>query len=93
MVPRPGSGRLVGPAYASRLIEYAEAHWRPEVAGQCTDSLRRCRERLVQLNLLGGSLSFVTPGAIVINGGTNQYSSINICSNSSSAPRPPAASS
>jgi hypothetical protein len=49
MVPSPGSGRLVGQAYASRLIEYAEAHWRPEVAAQCTDSLRRCRERLLQL--------------------------------------------
>ena len=27
MVPRPGSGRSVGPAYASRLIEFAEKHW------------------------------------------------------------------
>jgi hypothetical protein len=49
MVPRPGSGRPVGPAYASRLIEYVDAHWRPEVAAQRVDSLRRCRERLLHL--------------------------------------------
>ena len=29
MVPRPESGRQVGPAYASRLIEYAQGPWRP----------------------------------------------------------------
>jgi hypothetical protein len=51
MVPRPGSGRPVGPAYGSRLIEYAERHWRPEVAAQRADSLRRaidCLRRLVE---------------------------------------------
>jgi hypothetical protein len=51
MVPRPGSGRAVGPAYTSRLIEYAERHWRPEVAAQRADSLRRaidCLRRLVE---------------------------------------------
>jgi hypothetical protein len=41
MVPRQGSARAVGPAYSSRLIEYAERHWRPEVAAQRADSLRR----------------------------------------------------
>jgi hypothetical protein len=46
MVPRAGSGRSVGPAYASRLIEFVQAHWRPEVAAQSSDSLRRCCERL-----------------------------------------------
>jgi len=49
MVPRAGSGRTEGPAYASRLVEFVEAHWRPDVAAQCADSLRRCRERLQQL--------------------------------------------
>jgi len=51
MVPRPGSGRAVGPAYPSRLIEYAEKHWRPEVAAQRAESLRRaidCVRRLVE---------------------------------------------
>jgi hypothetical protein len=49
MVPRPGSGRAVGPAYASRLVEfvaYREASWRPEVAAEHSDSLARCIERL-----------------------------------------------
>jgi len=51
MVPRQGSGRSVGPAYSSRLIEYAERHWRPEVAAQHADSLRRaidCLTRFVE---------------------------------------------
>lgn len=41
MTPRPGSGRPVGPAYTSRLIEYAQTQWRPEVASQHADSLQR----------------------------------------------------
>jgi hypothetical protein len=51
MVPREGSGRAVGPAYTSRLMEYTERHWRPEVAAQRADSLRRaidCLKRLVE---------------------------------------------
>jgi len=50
MVPREGSGRPVGPAYTSRLIEYVESRWRPEVAAQGAESLRRamaCIERLI----------------------------------------------
>ena len=46
MVPRPGSGRSEGPAYASRLIEFAlggrHACWRPDVAARSSQSLRRC---------------------------------------------------
>lgn len=49
MVPRPGSGRAVGPAYASRLIEFTATGWRPEVAAGCSDSLRRCRDRIAEL--------------------------------------------
>lgn len=49
MVPRPGSGRNVGPAYVARLVEFIEMHWRPTVAARSADSLRRCRERLSQL--------------------------------------------
>lgn len=51
MVPRPGSGRSIGPAYSSRLIEFAADEWRPEVAAEPSDSLRRaiqCLERLKQ---------------------------------------------
>jgi hypothetical protein len=51
MVPRERSGRVVGPAYTSRLIEYVETHWRPDVAATRSESLRRamaCLERLVR---------------------------------------------
>ncbi|HDH97982.1 MAG TPA: hypothetical protein ENF70_02475 [Deltaproteobacteria bacterium] len=51
MVPRPGSGRAIGPAYSSRLIEFVSKHWRPEVARQRSDSLDRtiqCLERLIR---------------------------------------------
>lgn len=46
MVPREKSGRKVGPAYASRLIEFAINHWRPKVASGVSDSLKRCLSRL-----------------------------------------------
>jgi len=49
MVPQTGSGRSVGPAYASRLIEFVARAWRPEVAARRSDSLRRCRERIAEL--------------------------------------------
>jgi len=45
MVPRRGSGRVVGPAYTSRMIEFAtdrRAGWRPAVAARSADSLARC---------------------------------------------------
>lgn len=53
MAPRPGSGRTVGPGYKSRLIEFAsdpDRGWRPGVAAQAADSLRRCIERLRALS-------------------------------------------
>ena len=52
MLPRPGSFRDVGPAYNSRLIQFVmnRGHgWRPEVAAQSSESLRRaiaCLRRL-----------------------------------------------
>ena len=49
MVPREGSGRSEGPAYASRIVEFASHHWRPNVAAERADSLRRaiaCLRRL-----------------------------------------------
>jgi hypothetical protein len=45
MVPRPGSGRKVGPAYTAQLIEFArdsKRGWRPDVAAEISDSLNRC---------------------------------------------------
>jgi hypothetical protein len=51
MVPREGSGRPVGPAYSSRLIEYVETRWRPDVAARRSDSLRRaiaCLDRIAR---------------------------------------------
>ncbi len=50
MVPRQGGGRSVGPAYASRLIEYVQSYWRPDVAGEKAESLRRamaCLRRVI----------------------------------------------
>ena len=52
MVPRPRSGRTVGPAYTSRLIEFVmdtAAGWRPDVAARSSDSLSRCLRCLRQL--------------------------------------------
>ena len=46
MVPRPGSRRTIGPAYPSRLIEFADKHWRPLIASRCSDSLNRAVRRL-----------------------------------------------
>lgn len=54
LVPRPESGRVVGPAYTSRMVEYIESleeGWRPAVAAEGSESLRRCLscvQRLVQ---------------------------------------------
>ncbi len=51
MVPREGSGRRVGPAYASRLMEYVQEHWQPAIAAERAESLRRaitCLRRLLE---------------------------------------------
>jgi hypothetical protein len=51
VVPRPGSGRIVGQAYSSRLIEFITSRegWRPEVAAEVCDSLRCARQALVRV--------------------------------------------
>ena len=49
IVPRPSSGRDVGPAYSSRMIEFASNYWRPAVAAGKADSLRRAIECLKRL--------------------------------------------
>jgi hypothetical protein len=41
MVPRQASGRQVGPAYSSRLIEFVSSYWRPDVAAARSESLQR----------------------------------------------------
>jgi hypothetical protein len=49
MAPRPESGRSVGPAYVSRLIEFATDTadgWRAETAALVSPSLRSCMRRL-----------------------------------------------
>ncbi len=52
MVPRPGSGRKIGPAYVSTLIEFvsnAQIGWRPDRAAQSSVSLKRCLARMREL--------------------------------------------
>jgi len=52
IVPREGSGSRVGPGYTGRLMEFVTAtkhSWRPEVAVQRSDSLRRCVKALQTL--------------------------------------------
>jgi hypothetical protein len=49
MAPRSGSGRAVGPAYTSRMIEYIQTEWRPVAAAQRSESLQRAIARLVRL--------------------------------------------
>jgi len=46
MVPRPGSGRRIGPLYEQLLIELGIEHWRPEVARKASPSLDRCIKAL-----------------------------------------------
>jgi hypothetical protein len=54
LVPREGSGRSEGPAYASRMVEFVSDHrdgWRPTIAARSSPSLAgclRCLRRLVR---------------------------------------------
>ena len=54
MVPAPSGGRVVGPGYTSRLIEFVsdtQTGWRPEVVAvqDGSESLRRCLNQLRKL--------------------------------------------
>lgn len=49
MVPREGSGRSEGAAYASRLIEFVSLYWQPEVAAGNCESLQRSLSCFQQL--------------------------------------------
>lgn len=46
IIPRPESLRKEGPAYASRLAEFASERWRPDVAAKKCESLRYCIRKL-----------------------------------------------
>lgn len=46
ITPRLNSGRIVGPAYSSRIIQFIQDTWRPLVAQENSDSLRRCISRV-----------------------------------------------
>lgn len=49
MVPRYRSGRAIGPAYTSRLVEFVEHVWNPSTAERASPSLARCRRRIPEL--------------------------------------------
>ena len=49
LVPRPGTRNRVGPAYASRMIEFALYRWDPVRAEETSDSLRGCRASILHL--------------------------------------------
>lgn len=49
LVPTARSGRKVGPAYTSRLIEFAHGPWRPDSAASASDSLNRAMRCLKEL--------------------------------------------
>ena len=58
MVPRPGSGRSVGPLYSSRLIEFIQNErwgWRPPAAARSSESLERCLRDLRRLTQPSGT--------------------------------------
>ena len=50
LVPRPGAGRVVGPAYASRLIEFVTRRWQPRRAAERSASLARCLTAIARLS-------------------------------------------
>ncbi|MCK6485988.1 MAG: DUF4276 family protein [Phycisphaerae bacterium] len=49
IAPRPGSGRSVGPAYVSRMIEFVQRWWSPTDAARSAPSLERAMSCLRRL--------------------------------------------
>jgi hypothetical protein len=49
VVPRPESGRNIGPAYSSTLIDYIINHWDPKRASARSDSLRKALAAIERL--------------------------------------------
>lgn len=50
MLPRKNSGAKQGPAYTSRIMEFASLHWRPDVASMKCPSLERCLKKIEQIS-------------------------------------------
>ncbi|MBZ0298265.1 MAG: DUF4276 family protein [Anaerolineae bacterium] len=53
MLPVPNSGRAVGPGYSSQMERFVTNYWRPEIAAENSDSLRRCIAALQNWKLIG----------------------------------------
>jgi hypothetical protein len=56
IVPLEGSGQMVGPAYTTRMIEFIqniERGWRPAVAAELSESLRKCISAVNELTREG----------------------------------------
>ncbi len=49
MLPTRNGKLKVGPLYATRISEYTQFYWRPEVAARNSDSLARCIRALENL--------------------------------------------
>lgn len=52
IVPEPGTGQSIGPAYSTRLIQFIRdinRGWRPDVAAQNAPSLASCAEAIAHL--------------------------------------------
>jgi len=49
LVPSVTSGRSVGPAYASYMIEFSGKHWNPIEAAEHSKSLKRCLRSIRQI--------------------------------------------
>ncbi|VVM06755.1 hypothetical protein MAMC_01231 [Methylacidimicrobium cyclopophantes] len=50
MVPRPRSGRKMGPGYVGRMIDFVYKDWQPDRAARRSESLRRAIEGLRRLS-------------------------------------------
>jgi hypothetical protein len=51
MVPMPNSTAVVGPAYGTRIIEFATLIWNPTEGAEASRSLKRCIAALQRLAL------------------------------------------
>lgn len=49
IVPRPMSGAKVGPLYVPQITRFATELWRPDIASNESESLRRCLQALKSL--------------------------------------------
>ena len=49
VVPRPNSGRQIGPGYVAQLTEFVETNWTPHEARRNSASLARCMDRMQEL--------------------------------------------